>query len=278
MQLPLTPQVISSRPRSSAAALTACASSFEGAARRGVRDQLDREHRAETADVADRRPALLPGEHPRADRLADERGALDQTLLVDHVEHGEPRRQRDRIADVGPADAAALRGVHDLGAAEDAGERQPARDRLGDADQVRLDAGMLDREEAAGAAEPGLHLVDDEHDPVIVAEAADSGDELGRRDDEASLALNRFEDDRGDGLRGDDGRERALQRRERGLARDAAVLVRERHPVDLGREGPEPGLVRVHLRGEGEREQRPAVEAALERDHGRPRRCMRART
>ena len=54
-------------------------------------------------------------------------------------------------------------------------------------------------------------------------------------------------------------------RRSRG---DAAVGVRERRAVDLGRERPEPGLVRMRLGRHRHRQQRAAVEAALERDHG----------
>ena len=100
--------------------------------------------------------------------------------------------------------------------------------------------------------------------------AAHPLDELGRRRDEASLAELRLEDDR-----------RHLRRRtcevnihsscvERLLARRAAVVVRERRPVHLRGERAHSGLVRVHLRRHRHREQRPAVEAALERDHGRP--------
>ncbi len=90
--------------------------------------------------------------------------------------------------------------VHDLGPAEHARERQAVGDRLRDADQVGLDAGVLDREELAGAAEAGLHLVGDEDDPVAVAEPANPCEELGRRNVEAALALHRLEHDRGNGL------------------------------------------------------------------------------
>ena len=98
--------------------------------------------------------------------------ALDEPLVLDHVEHRERRGLRDRVADVGPADAAGDGRVHDLRLAEHAGERQPHRDRLRDRDQVRLDAEVLDREEPAGAREPGLHLVADEDDAVLVADLA----------------------------------------------------------------------------------------------------------
>ncbi len=93
--------------------------------------------------------------------------------------------------------------------------------------------------------------------------------ELGRRHDEPALTLDRLEDDRRDLLGRDLRPERVLERGERGLRVRPAVRARERHAVDLGRERPEPRLVRVRLRGEAERKQRAAVEAAVERDHGR---------
>ena len=43
-------------------------------------------HRTEAADVADARVALLPAEHPPTDAVPDLRRALDQALLLDHVE------------------------------------------------------------------------------------------------------------------------------------------------------------------------------------------------
>ena len=50
----------------------------------------------------------------------------------------------------------------------------------------------------------------------------------------------------------------------------AAVAVGVGRAVDLGREGPEAGLVGVDLGGEGQGQQRAPVEAVLERDHRRP--------
>ena len=120
-----------------------------------------------------------------------------------------------------------------------------------------------------GAAEAGLHLVDDEDDAVLVADPAQPAHELARRDDEAALALHRLDHDRRDVLGGDLRDERALERGERRRRVGAAVLVREGHAVDLRRERPEPRLVRVRLRGQRQREQRPAVEGALEGDDRR---------
>ena len=78
---------------------------------------------------------------------------------------------------------------------------------------------MLHREHAARAAEARLHLVDDEDDPLAVADLADALHELQRRDDEAGLALHGLDDDRGDRLARDLGRERALDRLERSRRR-----------------------------------------------------------
>ena len=100
--------------------------------RRAILDVLDSEHRAEAAHVADRGEPLLPREHPRADRLADALRALDEPLLLEHVEDGDCGRERDGIADVRAADRVVPEGVHDLGLAEHAGERQAAGDRLGE--------------------------------------------------------------------------------------------------------------------------------------------------
>ena len=232
-------------------------------------DKLDREHRAEPADIADLRPPSLPGFHPRPDRLADVVRPLDQALVVDHVEHGEGGGDRDRVADERSTDGTLVRRVHDLGLPEHARQRQPHGDRLRDGDQVRLDAGVLDREEATRAREPGLHLVDDEHDAVAVADLAQTLHELRWRGHEAALALHRLDDDRRDVLRGNQRRERALEGSERLGGGGAAIGVRERHPVDLGRERAEPELVGMRLRGERQRQQRATVERTLEGDHRR---------
>ena len=51
---------------------------------------------------------------------------------------------------------------------------KPRRDALGHADDVGLDAVVLDGEHLAGAAEAALHLVGDEQDPVLPAALDDA--------------------------------------------------------------------------------------------------------
>ena len=84
-----------------------------------------------------------------------------------------------------------------------------------------------------------------------------------RSRDEAALAELGLEHDRRHVVGGNLGR----HCRERRLRVGPAVRVRVRRPVDLRRERAEPGLVRVLARGHRQRQQRPAVERALERDH-----------
>ena len=89
------------------------------------------DHRAAAADVADH---VMPGLH-RAEPLHHDR--FDGLCGAGQVElaHGGDGAERgsagDGVAAVGAAEAAGVHGVHDLGAAGDGGQRQPAGDALG---------------------------------------------------------------------------------------------------------------------------------------------------
>ncbi len=169
-----------------------------GLLRGRLANELDREHRAHAADVSDLRPARLPLEHACADRVAEKLRALDELLLLEHVEHGTRGGECDRVADERSADGAGMRIVHDLGAADDTRQRQPACHRLRNDHEVGLDAEVLHREHSTRAPEPGLHLVRHEQDAVPVADSAQAFHELRGRGQEAALALLRLEHDRRD--------------------------------------------------------------------------------
>ena len=132
------------------------------------------------------------------DDLADGVGAVAEIFLLDGVEHGVGGGAGDRVAGIGATETAGVRGVHDVGAAGDGGERKAAGQALRHGHDVGLDAGVLEREHFAGAGEAGLDLVGDEHDAVLVAERAQRAQELGRRDVETALPLHRLDDDGGD--------------------------------------------------------------------------------
>ena len=105
--------------------------------------------------------------------LLDALGPGVEVQLPHRLDGAERRGAGHRVAAVGAAEAAGVRGVHDLGAAGDGGQRQTARDALGGGDQVRDDALVLAGEPLAGAAEAGLDLVRDEDDAVVLRELRD---------------------------------------------------------------------------------------------------------
>ena len=119
---------------------------------------------------------------------------------------------RDRAAHrvPGPGEA-----VGELAALLDQHVRHPVRDHraaerlvaggdaLGDRHEVRLDAEVLAAEPLAGAAETADHLVGDQQDPVLAADALDLRPVGRRRHDHAARALHRLADEGGDALRAD---------------------------------------------------------------------------
>ena len=164
-------------------------------------------------------------------------GPVDQAVCLDRLDHGEGGGAGERVAAVRAAEAAGVRGVHDLGAAGHRGQRQAAGDALGGDDQVGHDALVVAREQVAGAGEAGLHLVGDEDDAVGAAPLGERRQEARRRDDEPALALDRLDDDGGQVRRR---RPASRSRRSRAARRPApstpavAERVGQRRAVDLG--------------------------------------------
>ena len=107
---------------------------------------------------------------PRLQARANCVRPLKQVLLFENVEHRQRGDASERIAGVGSAEPARIGGIHDRGAADDAGKRKTAGKTLGDADQIRLDGVMLHREHFAGPSEAGLHLIGDQDDAMLVAD------------------------------------------------------------------------------------------------------------
>ena len=161
-----------------------------------------------------------------------------------------------------------MRRVHQLRAAGDRGERQPAAERLAGHEQVGLDVVALDRPDRAGTAAAGLHLVVDVEDLVLVAQRAQRVHELGRHRDEAAFALHRLEHDAGDLARVDVLLEEELEAVQRVLGRHAAIRIRRRRAVHVGCERPEALLV-DELRRHRHRQVGAPVERAVEDDDAR---------
>ena len=99
---------------------------------------------------------------------------------------------------------------------------------------------MVDGEPFAGAAEAGLDFVGDEDDALVLGPGSKGRQEALGRDDEAALALDGFDDERGHQVPADllfDHGDGALCGLGAGEVRILlAVRVAHRHAVDLGRE------------------------------------------
>ena len=233
------------------------------------RAQLDGLHRAAAADVGD--DGVLGGEllEAAADQGADLQGAGVEGVLLHLRDRAEGGGAGDRVAAVRAAEAADVDGVHQLGAAGDAGERKAAGDALGGRHQVGHDALVVDGEPRAGAAEPGLDLVGDEHDAVVRRPGGEGRQEAGRRLDEAALAEDRLDHDARQVGHADLLVE-VVDRAGGGLLAGEPVAERVGHrgAVDLGGERAEAVLVRHVLRRHRHREVRAAVVRVVEHAHG----------
>ena len=226
-------------PRSRAAAVVALAERASRRLRLTVLHELEREHRAEPADLADGVDASRNRLEARPDPLADLVGAPAEVLARDLVQNGQRRRAGERVPAEGAAEAAGRDGVDDLRRSGDAGERKPAAERLAGDEEIGLDAVVLDRPDRPGPSDSGLHLVVHVEDPVALAELLQPRGKVERHVHEAALALHRLEHDAGDRLRVDIGLEERLELVDRVLGRHASVRIRGGRAVDLGREGPE---------------------------------------
>ena len=142
------------------------------------------------------------GEAVGQDR-ADLACALDQAVVLEDVDRGERRGAGERVAAVGAAEAADVGGIHDLGAAGDGRERKPPAMPFAVVIRSGTMPKMLAGEQRAGAGEAGLHLIGDEDDAVRAAPLHERGEEAVGGNDEAALALDGLDDDRGEVLGAD---------------------------------------------------------------------------
>src|SRR5690606_41385920 len=77
--------------------------------------ELDAEHGALAAHLADDTEALGPVSDPGGESALHAPGLTDEVVAFDDLEDLERRGRRHRVAAEGAADAARLHGIHDLG-------------------------------------------------------------------------------------------------------------------------------------------------------------------
>ena len=175
---------------------------------------------------------------------------VEKALGRDRVQHRERGRGRDRVApERGPVVSGLEQGAG-VTEGEAGADRDPARQALGQSDQVGLDALGGGREPASGAPDTRLHLVQPEQGTVVTGDPACGREVAGGRDVDPGLALQRLEHD-GGRLFGD------------GVGQRVGVAVRDERDVTGKR------LERLAvggLRCERERAHGPPVEGLLRCD------------
>ena len=203
------------------------------------------------------------------------RPAFSRSSTIDQLQRRQARGSTDRVAGERRA-VGAGRPRPDRFAGDERADRHARRDALGGGDDVRLDAGLLDRPPRAGASHAGLDLVGDQQDAVLVADVAQPLQESRRGREVAALALDRLDHDRRHIARRDEAPEdRAAQHLELGAAVAAGTLspgtdARERGVMDHRQQRPEAGPLLDLRVGQGQGTHRAAVEAALEGDDPGP--------
>ena len=139
-------------------------------------DQLDRPEHAEPVYLADRRVARRHLLEPRSDHILSEvAGVLDDALLLEDADAGDGGGARQRMPRIGQAAGVRPVGerVGDAAADDDAAEWDVTGvDALGEADQIRGDAPVVDGEPLAAAPEARHDLIGDHHDAVAIAQLA----------------------------------------------------------------------------------------------------------
>ena len=129
-----------------------------------------------------------PGGVDRLERV----GLLEDRQRLDRGRGGDPvAGVRAAVADLVGQDA------HDLAPAAERGGRVAVAHRLGVGREVRRDAEELGRA-AAGEAEPGLDLVEDQQDPELLGQGPHRLVEARLGHDPLGVAEDRLDDDRGD--------------------------------------------------------------------------------
>ena len=139
-----------------------------------------------------------------SDDVAERARLLEHALVLEDVDGRHRRRTRERVTGVRepPGIDPLVEGGGDRVRNDDAAERDvPRVHAFGEADQVRANVPVLDREPFATPPESGHDLVGDEHDAVLIAQCPDPGEVAGGRHENAVRTHHRLEDDRGDGVR-----------------------------------------------------------------------------
>ncbi len=157
--------------------------------------QLDPDHQSQNPHFADQFALLGQRRQPLAEQIAQLAGVLEQMLLLDHFDGGQPGAGGQRIAAKGGRVHAGAQAGSDFGRGQQGPAGNAAAQRLGQRHHVGRDAEVLIGEPLAGAAAAGLHFVEHQQNLVVVGQLAQSLQEAVGRNDHAPFALHRLDQD-----------------------------------------------------------------------------------
>ena len=231
-----------------------------------ILDELDREHRTQTTNVANTLMSRGDCIEPRPQIVTKDLGLL-LVRRIKHLIHRDDRGStRDRVATERAAKTTRMHCVEQVGSARDTRDRHTATHRLGPRREIGRDAKVFDCRRRTGAPHAGLHLVGDVENSVLLTDLMNAANEFGRHRQEATLALDRLENDGGDLRRIDLALEDLAESSERILRRNAAIQVGRRGAIDLSRVRTHALLVWHRLRRQRHAHQRAPMEALVETD------------
>jgi len=237
-----------------------------------VADELHADHQPFAAHVADNLEAPRPVIDLAEDVVAYLLGIGHQPTF-NQLHGGERRSNTHRIPSVRCSVRAGL-PLHDALFRNEGADRHPAGNSLGSEHDVRRDSSVIVRPPLPRAAHSGLHLVNNQHDSVPVADALQFLEEEQRCGDESTFALDRFHDDRGHFFRGKQSLEDLLLEQFNDLATACFLRVPERAAVRVGirdvlnssEQRSKSLALRVLRSGQRQRTQCSTVKAAIECD------------
>ena len=141
-----------------------------------------------------RRRQHLHGAQALQQMPSQRRAAGHQMFVLHDLQRLQPDGGGERIAAKGRAVAAGREHVHHRPVRQERADRQQAAaQRLAQNQPIGPDALVFKRKPAAGAAQPGLHFVQDQQHVLPRAPVAQLGKKTGRRQHNAGLALNRLD-------------------------------------------------------------------------------------
>src|SRR5208283_3539885 len=164
--------------------------------------------------------------------------------------------------------------LHDALLGDERADGHAAAETLRRQHNVRRNPGVIVSPHFSGTPHAGLHLVEDQHDSVLVANALKFLQEKRRRRDEAAFALNRLYDNRRNLFRREQPLEDLLLEQFDdlsatgflGVAERAAVGVGEGNVLHAAKQSAEILALRTFRGRKRKRAERAPVEAAIERN------------